>query len=183
MAAIYQDPPRTYLQTRSYPQSLRVETYIREDLPGASDRINAVLDRLTRLTTEKGTIDSVTVTKWTTTMPARLSSESLAESQRTVHKTVAEFREWAARQGCSLTPAFDWRGDDEAETKDKNERLRVPIISLAVYETGAADNDTEDGDERDESEDDDDLLVVFPYTDRDGEVQTIEDGLVALEES
>jgi hypothetical protein len=185
MATTYQDPPRTHLRTGSHPQGLRVEAYIREDLPGAADRISAVLNQLERLLTGDGTIKSVTVTKWTAAVPDRLSSESLAGPQSTVHNTVDEFREWAAQQDCSLTPAFDWTADDEDENEDRNERerLRVPIIGLAVYETGPSDSDdTEDGDESDKSEDDD-LLVVFPYTDRDGEVQTIEDGLTTLEEA
>lgn len=49
--------------TQHQPQSLRVEAYIREDFQGASDRIDAVLDRLERLNTEK--IGSVSVTNWT----------------------------------------------------------------------------------------------------------------------
>lgn len=81
-----------------------------------------------------------------------------------VRETVEEFTDWARRNDCSLTPAFEWR---EAESFLEEERGRgsvvvLPLLCLAVY----------DGDGS--------LEAVYPH--RDGEeVATIHDGVEALE--
>lgn len=158
-----------HLQGRTRTGTPRIEAYVREDLQGASDRVSEVLERLTRLD-DGGDVESVSVTEWTNSLPERPPSVSLSLSRNTVRETVEEFGEWAAHRGCSLAPAFD------RPAGDASERLRVPIVGMAVYDAG----DREDGDA---SDDGDDLLAVFPYTDRDGTVRTVEDGLAALEGS
>lgn len=162
--------------TQHQPQSLRVEAYIREDFQGASDRIDAVLDRLERLNTEK--IGSVSVTNWTnSSWPAttQAATSSLLHPQSAVRATVDEFTEWAAHQGYSLAPAFT------QPSAENDGCLKVPIIGLALYD---AEDDADTTDTQTNGDDDGDaLLAVFPYTDQDGEVQTVEDCLAMLEET
>lgn len=133
----------------------RIEAYVREDLRGAVDRIDDVLDRLERLS-EEGEIESFSVESWES--PTRSLSEDASARPRTaVRETVDEFEDWAARHGYTLSPAVD-RSEDAEE-------VEVPIVCLAVYDA------------------DDELLAVYPHTVSQEGVRTVEDGLSALSRS
>lgn len=137
-------------------QTLRIETYVREDMRGAADRIDDVLDGLERLS-EDGAIESFSVESWEN--PAGSPAGNAETRPRTaVRMTISEFEDWADRHGYSLGPAVD-RSEDAAEG------IEVPIICLAVYGT------------------DDELLAVYPHTEPGGDVRTVEDGLDALSRS
>jgi hypothetical protein len=147
-------------------QELRIEVYVRKDLRGAFDRIDAVIERLDRIETEQG-IGSVRTSTWAN--PSQRCSRPTAEDgtissierpTNGVRTLLADFTEWATRHGCSLAPAFDLSGG--GAHGDERQRYRLPIIGLAVYD-GV-----------------DELLAVYPHTDRTGEARTIEDGLAAL---
>ena len=139
-------------------QTLWIEMYVREDMRGAADRIDDVLDRLERLT-EDGAIESFSVKSWESSTGS--PTEGAATRPRTaVRTTISEFEDWAAQHGYSLGPAVDRSDGDDVE------QIEVPIICLAVY--GASD---------------DALLAVYPHTDRQGDVRTVEDGLDALDQS
>jgi hypothetical protein len=125
-------------------QTLRIEAYVREDMRGAADRIDDVLDRLDRLA-EREVIGSFSVESW---------EAGATRPRSAVRATVGEFEDWAARDGCSLEPAVDRSADAD--------RIDVPIVCIAVYG------------------DDDELLAVYPHTDRRGAVRTVEDGLDAV---
>jgi hypothetical protein len=133
--------------------TLRIETYVREDLRGATDRIEDVLGRLERLSEGEG-IESFSVESWESrTEPSVEGSATRPQSE--VRRTVDEFEDWAARHGYSLGPAVD-RSDVKG--------IEVPVICVAIYE-------------------DDELLAVYPHTNRRGDVRTVEDGLDALARS
>lgn len=133
----------------------RIEAYVREDLRGAADRIDDVLERLERLS-ERAVIESFSVESWEN--PAGSPVEDAATRPRTaVRTTVDEFEDWAAEHGYSLGPAVDRSKEGDAEG------IEVPIICLAVYGI------------------DDGLIAVYPHTDRQGDVRTVEDGLDALD--
>lgn len=137
-------------------QTLRIETYVREDMRGAADRIDDVLDGLERLS-EDGAIESFSVESWES--PTGSATEDAATRPRTaVRTTISEFENWATQHGYTLAPAVN-RSEDAAG------EIEVPIICLAVYGT------------------DDELLAVYPHTDRQGDVRTVEDGLDTLDRS
>lgn len=135
----------------------RIEMYVREDMRGATDRIDDVLDRLERLT-EKGEIDSFSVESWENSTGSS-TGDTATRPRSAVRTTVSEFEDWAAQHGYSLGPAVS-RSDGDAV-----EQIEVPIICLAMYGT------------------DDELLAVYPHTEPGGDVRTVEDGLSALSRS
>lgn len=135
----------------------RIEMYVREDMRGATGRIDDVLDRLERLT-EEGEIESFSVESWENPTGSP-TGDAATRPRSAVRTTVSEFEDWAAQHGYSLGPAVN-RSDGDAVGQ-----IEVPIICLAVYGTG------------------DELLAVYPYMDRQGDVRTVEDGLGALSSS
>lgn len=135
----------------------RIEAYVREDMRGAADRIDDVLDRLERLS-EDGEIESFSVESWEN-QTGSPTEDAATRPRIAVRTTISEFEDWAARHGYSLGPAVDRSKDDTGE-------IEVPIICLAMYGTA-----------------DDELLAVYPHTDRQGDVRTVEDGLSALSRS
>jgi hypothetical protein len=116
----------------------------------------AVIDRLQTLT-EDGPIADLDIDIWGPSMGIT-QDDCDPEGAR---ETVAEFKQWADEQGCTLRPAFEWRSAESAA--DGEGRIVTPLITLAVYD---------DSGER--------LQAVYPHVDGD-EVWTIHDGLEALE--
>lgn len=117
-----------------------------------------VIDRL-RTLTDDGPIAELDVDIWGASMGITQDDRD----PRDTRETVAEFKQWADEQGCTLRPAFEWRSaasKDDAE--EQHGRIVTPLITLAVY--------TEEG-----------LQAVYPHSHGDGkEVCTIRDGIEAL---
>lgn len=111
--------------------SVRVDCYVRSSVPAAvSKRITALVDRLEVLR-ERGYIDETDVDQW----PSRHSIGDSPETTRS--ELVAEFERWADRHGYSLEPGFRRRQVPPSPLGvggEPQERVRVPLVALAVYE-------------------------------------------------
>lgn len=116
-----------------------------------------VIDRLQTLREdEDGPITDLDVGMWG---PAMGITQIEHRDPGDMHDTVAEFRQWADVNGCTLRPAFEWRSAD-SET-DGERQIVTPLITLALY-SGKC------------------LEAVYPHMDGD-EVNTIHDGVEVLE--
>lgn len=112
-------------------RSVRVDCYVRSTVPTAvSDRISTLVDRLEALR-DRGYVDTVAVNRW----PAQ---HVIADEARTTRdELVAEFERWADRHGYSLEPGFRRRRTPPSPLgvdAEPRERVRVPMVALAVYE-------------------------------------------------
>lgn len=141
--------------------TIRIDCYVRPAIPAAVSRtVTDVVDRLSRLS-ETERLDDYRVTHWPPECHATDPTETEADRTRTRDELVTEFERWAARRGHSLEPAFRRRevptSPFDSADEPSRERVRVPVVALAVRETDASDSDagTEDGD---------DLRGVVPYT-------------------
>lgn len=118
---------------------VRVDCYVRSTLPAAvSERISAIVERL-RTLRDREYVDELQVSRW----PARHSVADEAGPECT--ELVAEFERWADRHGYSLEPGFRRRTIPPSPfgvDGEPRERLRVPLVALALYE-----NEGEGGDE------------------------------------
>lgn len=155
-----------------YDGELRVEGYVRAAVPApVQNRITAVTERLQHLY-EAGQIADYRVSQWpaphqTVAEPAGLTRQELVET----------FEQWADQQGYSLEPAFRRYAVPTTpvarEEGDRIERLRVPVITLALYEGSKTRTDPES------------LRSVVPCTastpEGDQQPQTIDTLLAALE--
>lgn len=114
--------------------SVRVDCYVRSSVPTAvSKRITALVDRLEVLQ-ERGHIDGTDVGQW----PSQHAIGDGAEPTRT--ELVAEFERWADRHGYSLEPGFRRRRVPPSPLgvdAEPEERVRVPLVALAIYEDDA----------------------------------------------
>lgn len=156
--------------------SLRIDCYVRPTTPtNVTGAINDVVERLRRLS-DAGQIDAYRSTHW----PPECHTVDAADDDRptTRDELVCEFERWAAQHGHSLEPAFRRREVQqsllESGCDDSRERLRVPFISLAIYE-----DDGETGEET--------LRGVVPYTEHpqtdDERTYTVDEWLSAVEPS
>ncbi|WP_254525182.1 HTH domain-containing protein [Natrinema caseinilyticum] len=147
--------------------SIRIDCFVRSNVPpSVSEQIQALVDRL-RTLRDHGLIDDVRVSRWP---PQRSMTE---EAGSTCNDLVAEFEQWAERNGYSLEPGFRRREVPPSPlglTSDSRERVRVPLVALALYE---ADAETEA------------LRGVVPCTDRsatdDDRTYTVDGWLTAVE--
>jgi|GEM_PF-1471914 len=148
-------------------QVLRVECYVRASVPAAlTGTIDDIVDRLHSLH-ESGTIADYQVTTWP---PECQPVDASTEGEPTRDELVAEFERWAAQHDCSLEPAFQRQNVPmlEAAAGDSIDRVRVPIVALALYADTGADTDS--------------LCGVVPYTN--GErTYTVTEWLTASEPS
>ncbi|WP_254531682.1 HTH domain-containing protein [Natrinema gelatinilyticum] len=114
--------------------SIRVDCYVRSNVPpSVSEQIRALVDRVRSLR-EHGFVDEVRVTRWP---PQQSMTE---ETGSTCNDLVAEFEQWAERNGYSLEPGFRRREIPPSPlglASDSRERVRVPIVALALYEDDA----------------------------------------------
>ena len=145
--------PAVDLETHS---RVRIECYVRSTIPPTvSEPINDVLERLQRLS-EAGQIDTYQTTHWPPDHPAVGMDTATDDGPVTRGELVAEFEQWATQHGHSLEPAFRRQDVQQAplglECNEPRERVRVPFISLAVYE------------DADEGTDEETLRGVVPYT-------------------
>lgn len=119
----------------------------------------AVIDRLQTLT-ENGPIADLDIDIWGASMGITQDDRD----PRGTREAVAEFKQWADDQGCTLRPAFEWRSaESAADGEEQHGRIITPLITLAVYD---------DSEER--------LQAVSPHVDGE-EVRTVHDGIEALE--
>lgn len=127
-----------------------VVCYVRSTVPGpVVPTIDAVVGRLERLA-EADRIGSVGVTHWPPERHAVLAGDGTTREE-----LVEAFECWAAECGCSLEPAFSRRerptspygagsgpgaatvgvsADGNGEQTDTLERVRVPLVALAIYD-------------------------------------------------
>lgn len=106
------------------------------------DPRRTVLSRLRELEAAE-VVDDVSVRIWEKSIPA--SPDELDVSASLVHDRIAEFQQWADRNGHSLEPAFRWCEQSTMVSEEQSEVIRLPLQCLAVYE-------------------DDQLVGVFPCT-------------------
>lgn len=138
-------------------ETLQVDCYVRPAVPAAvTEPISGVVDRLRELD-ESGRVGDYRVFEWP---PEQYAVDDLGdETQPTRDELVAEFERWAARRGHSLEPAFKRLEVPSSpfglETDDTLERIRVPLVALALREA--------DADAKTEA-----LRGVVPYTERPG---------------
>lgn len=140
--------------------SRRAELYVRSLRPeGMTAHQNEVLDRLTTLA-DGSVLTDWTVRVWGKQAPAT-PSDTRTEAGADALDRVDAFREWAALNDRSLTPAFDVREVDSSLTGERYRALVFPTHLLAEYEDGRLD-------------------CVTPHSDGD-DVVTVSDRLAALE--
>ncbi|ELY43858.1 hypothetical protein C495_12375 [Natronorubrum sulfidifaciens JCM 14089] len=156
--------------------SLRIDCYVRSTVPPTvTGTINDVVDRLQRLA-EAGRIDSYRTTHWPPACHTVEPTPTADARPETRADLVGEFERWAARHGHSLEPAFRRREIQQTPfglgCDEPREQLRVPFVSLAIYET-----DDETADET--------LRGVLPYTEQpqtgDERTYTVDDWLSTVE--
>ncbi|WP_049923499.1 HTH domain-containing protein [Halopiger djelfimassiliensis] len=136
-------------------RDLRVDCYVRATVPAPiTETINRVIVRLQQLC-EAGSIADYRITHWPP--ECHVVDETADDGTLTRDELVTEFEQWATKHGHSLEPAFRRHevpsSPFEPGTGESHERVRVPIVALALSET-ATDAETEP------------LRGVVPYTDR-----------------
>lgn len=147
---------------------LRIDCYVRSDVPAPiAETVDGVIERLESLC-EAGRIDEYRVSSW--------PPETSAASEPSRGDLVAAFERWADRDGHSIEPGFRRRqlpaSPFGAESATSRERVRVPVVALAL---------SEDGNVTDPAE----LRGVVPYTERpntaDERTYTVDEWLSAVE--
>lgn len=173
--------------------SYRVDCYVRGTVPAPTrGRISAVTGRLRRLAAAD-IIDECRVRQWPPERHIVDPSEGAEPPRRAL---VAAFERWADEHGHSLEPAFRrrelpaWPLDHE--DGETGERVRVPVVALALSEV-EAEATTADGaasepaveSGTDPTPNPEALEGVVPYTERaragDGRTYTVSDWLDAIE--
>lgn len=140
--------------------SIRVEVFLRTRTPpGIIERLRDIVARARRLEATD-TVTDVTVTTWAPVRPA-LEDLGDGDGPSSVSMTVNAFRSWADSEGYSLRPAFARRETSSLLEERPTTEIRVPIVSVAVYE-------------------DDTLRCVTPCADGD-RTYTVSECLEALE--
>lgn len=147
---------------------LRIDCYVRSDVPAPiAETVDGVIERLESLC-EAGRIDEYHVSGW--------PPETGAASAPSQGELVAAFERWADRDGHSIEPGFRRRERPAsplgAESDASSERVRVPIVALALSEDGNVTDPTA-------------LRGVVPYTERpntaDERTYTVDEWLSAVE--
>ncbi|WP_276272874.1 HTH domain-containing protein [Haloarcula litorea] len=138
----------------------RVELLVRSLLPDGYHRQQQDrLDRVDALVAD-GTFDARSVEVWGDQVPATRAAVRSARGEGIVAR-VAAFREWAAKNGVSLAPAFAVREVDDSISGEQYRAMRVPAVTLAEFADGR-------------------LVCVTPHA-GDGGVTTVADRLAALD--
>ncbi|QCC59317.1 hypothetical protein DVR14_12050 [Natrinema thermotolerans] len=145
--------------------AIGVDCYVRSSVPAAvSERIAAVTERL-RTLRDRGYVDELRIDQW--------PSQHATGPMRTRDELVAEFERWADRHDYCLEPGFRRRTVPRSPfgvDVDSHERVRVPLVALALYED-AGDGET--------------LRAVLPCTELsytgDERTYTVDEWLTAVE--
>lgn len=142
----------------------RVVCYVRSTVPGpVVETVDAAVTRLEQLH-EEGSIASYRITDW----PPERHAVTEAAGEPTREDLVGAFERWAAERGCSLEPAFrrlERPRSPFGRDDDVLERVRVPLLALAVYDGPTAGEPTAAG-PGNEGATSADLEAVFPHTTR-----------------
>ena len=113
---------------------IRVDCYVRSTVPAAvSEQVSTLVERI-RTLHERGYVDDVNVSQWPSQQPVT------EESGSTCTELVTEFEQWADGHGYSLEPGFRRRTTPPSPLgvdAEPRERLRVPLVALALYEDDA----------------------------------------------
>lgn len=142
---------------------LRIDCYVRSNVPPTvTETVNGVVERLQRLS-DRGRIETYRVTNWPSECPT--IEEATDDDGPTRDDLVTAFERWAARNGHSLEPAFRRREIPATsfgvETGDQSERVRVPVVALAVSAVDGDDECVPGADAESTA-----LEGVVPYTER-----------------
>ncbi|AGB38650.1 HTH domain-containing protein [Natronococcus occultus] len=136
--------------------ALRVDCYVRPSVPTAvEDVIETVADRLEELCRD-GSIEEYRIVRWP---PAGAAAPAADTSESSRERLVDSFERWAEDATSSLEPAFRRRTVPPSPLRpdgDDLERVRVPLVALALYEAGDGDDSAEETT----------LRGVVPHTDR-----------------
>ncbi|NKE37269.1 hypothetical protein GWG54_15875 [Natronococcus sp. JC468] len=116
---------------------LRVDCYVRPTVPTAvEDVLEAVADRLEELR-DDGVVDEYRIVPWPPDGPAIDGNGSARDG------LMDAFEDWAERRGYSLEPGFRRREVPPSPLRadgDSLERVRVPLVALALYEATDGDD-------------------------------------------
>lgn len=111
---------------------VHVELYVRSLAPrGVRPHQVAVIETLDSLV-DQGSIDRYTVHVCGRHAPATLA-ETTTEFGVFLLNRVADFREWAERNGWSLGPLFETRTVDSSITGEQRDVLELPVMAMAEY--------------------------------------------------
>lgn len=142
--------------TADLEDALRVDCYVRPSVPTAvEDVIEGVTDRLEALCRD-GSIEEYRIVRWP---PAGAAAPAADASESARERLVDSFEHWAEDATSSLEPAFRRRTVPPSPLRpdgDVLERVRVPLVALALYEA------SDEADSADETT----LRGVVPHTDR-----------------
>jgi hypothetical protein len=114
-------------------EELRVVVWTRDPSPPPGDPRRDVLSRL-REVESTGVVDDVSVQVWSKHVSA--PADDADESSLRVRRRVAEFVQWADRNGHSLEPAFRWCERSSMVSEERTAVIRLPLLCLAVHEGG-----------------------------------------------
>lgn len=163
-------------------EEYRIECYVRATVPGPTrKRITSVTDRLRRLDAND-VIADYRIRQW----PPERYVAAASEGAPPRRELVSAFEQWARQHDCSLEPAFRRRevpswplGHESAETC---ERVRVPVVALALYDDADA---ARSGSEQKPKPDLESLEGVVPYTEQSSaerdRTYTVDEWLSAVE--
>lgn len=187
-ASIADEPNGTSIVAEERVATSHVVCYVRSTVPGpVVPTVDAVVGRLERLA-EADRIGSIGVTHWPPERHAVLGGDGITRDE-----LVEAFEFWATDCGRSLEPAFSRRerptspygaggglGTDGGTRGDTLERVRVPLVALAIYDE-PVDADANALEKRHP----DAIRGVVPYTEPrkrgDDRTCTVDEWLAALE--
>lgn len=150
----------TTMQGSDLPAGRSVELYVRSLAPdGYHQSQTSILDRTATLV-ESGTLTDRHVHVWGRQVPVAGEATRTAVGEYVLDR-VGAFREWAAANGCSLSPAFELREVEDTIAGEQFRAIRLPTAVLVEYV-------------------DDALVCVTPHTEGSA-VRTVSDRLTALE--
>lgn len=156
---------------------LRVDCYVRSTVAeSTAEIITAVVERLQQLC-DRGQISNCRIRPWPPEHHAFSKSADTHEPTR--HRLVTEFERWADQHDVTLDPAFRRQEAPPSPlgigANESRERVRVPIVALALYEDEPTDADVETAS----------LRGVVPCTDQlhtdTARTYTVDDWLSAIE--
>ncbi|WP_222914294.1 HTH domain-containing protein [Natrinema sp. SYSU A 869] len=137
---------------------LRVDCYVRSTVPGpTAETISTIVNRLQQLC-DHGYIKNYQLHPWPPEHHAIVETDNTCKPTR--HELVAEFERWADQHDVTLEPAFRQREIPSSplglSSDEPRERVRVPIVALALYEDEPTATDSETAS----------LQGVVPYTEQ-----------------
>ncbi|MDS0476881.1 HTH domain-containing protein [Natrinema sp. 1APR25-10V2] len=155
---------------------LRVDCYVRSSVPGlTAETITTIVNRLQQLC-DHGHISTYQLHPWPPEQHAVIETDETREPAR--HELVAEFERWADQHGVTLEPAFRRQEVPSSplgiSADEPRERIRVPLVALALYEDDSAAADQESAS----------LQGVVPYTEQSptgtAQTYTVDEWLTAV---